>query len=264
MVKRFVSVCVAVLLVCTSIVVGADQVNKTSSEKLIGNINLKSLVPGSLVFSPDGNHVAYVVKVDDKLAANLDGISGPKYNGIGFRKFSPDGRHFAYVAISGNESFIVLDGKEGPKYDYVIKPQFANSSRLAYIAKSKNRSFMVVDGKEESKYDNITAIKFSQKGDHYFYIALQNKSQFVVFDGQRGPSYDRISAAELNQEGTHLAYIVLDEFFKKQFVVLDSRKGKEYDAIIILNSGLFDQEGNLTYIGIRGSEAYLVREILKS
>jgi hypothetical protein len=264
MIKIFFSICVVALLALMAVVAGADQPTNIASEKLIGNSS-NGLIPGSIVFSPDGDHLAYMVKVGDKMAVNLDGVLGPAYNRIGLFTFSSNGNHFAYGAMVKNETFIIVrDGKEGPEYDNIIMPQFnSNGSSLAYIAKSDNRKFMVVDGKEESKYDNITAIKFSPNGDHYFYVAALNESQFVVVDGQKGQDYDKVSFAEFNPDGSHLAHIVQDEFFNNQFVVLDSKQGKRYDRIIVLNGSLFDQDGNLIYIGTRGSEAYLVKEISK-
>lgn len=263
MMKRILSVFMAVLLACTGIAVCADQVTRTSSEKPIGNISLGSLAPGAAIaISSDGDRFAYVMRDADGMSAlNLDGISGPKYDKIVFPKFSPDGKHFAYTARSGEKWFMVLDGKEGSGYDRLSGLTFSqDGNHSAYAATSENQTFMMIDGKEEEyKFDNITSFMFSLKSDHFAYIGFQGDTQFLVADSIKGPGYDKINLIEFGPDGSHLAYFVKDQFFKKQFVVLDGQKGKEYDVIFIIKGRLFEPEGDLRYVAIRGDEVYLIK-----
>jgi hypothetical protein len=264
MLKKSVLILIAAILASFSIA-GADQENKIASEKHIGNFNYTSMVPGTAVFSPDGDHFAYIIKTRGGMtAAVLDGVTGPKYNNISAVRFSPNSQHYAYAAISGKRMMVIIDGKEGPKYDRVgIPVSFSpDSNHSAYPAGLNNSTFMVVDGKGGDRFDNINGFLFGPKGDHFAYIATKGDNQFVVSDSQKGPNFDKVIYLEYNSEGSHLAYIVQDLFFKTQFVVLDGTKGKEYDVVTLINNSLFDSKGNLRYISVKGPDIYRVETSL--
>ena len=260
MLKKSVLILIAAILACICIV-GADNANKIESEKHIGNINYTTLVPGTAVFSPDGNHFAFIIKADHGMKTMvIDGVPGPKYNNISVVEFSPNSQHYSYVGILARKMTIVLDGKEGPKYDSVGVPVTfsSDSNHSAYAAKLNNSTFMIVDGKEGNRFDSVNLFLFGPKGGHFAYIATQGDSQFVVSDGKKGPNFDKINYLEYSSNGTHLAYIVQDLFFKTQFAVLDGMKGKEYDLVLPINNSLFDSSGNLRYISVKGPDVYKV------
>ena len=52
----------------------------------------------------------------------VDGKEQKQYDSImaGSLIFSPDSKHLAYVAKSGNKCFVVVDEKEGKQYDVII------------------------------------------------------------------------------------------------------------------------------------------------
>jgi len=64
----------------------------------------------------------------------VDGKEGKEYDGIvaGSLKFSPDSKHLAYVAVRGEKRFVVVDGKEGKEYDG-IGQAVSNSVQTASI-----------------------------------------------------------------------------------------------------------------------------------
>ena len=264
MFKKSVLILIAAIF-ASFCVAGADQANKIESEKHIGNISYTSLVPGTVVFSPDGNHFAYIIKIDNGTKAMvLDGITGPKYNNITLIRFSPNSQNYAFAAILGRKMLTILDGNEGSRYDGVGVPvTFSpDSNHSAYAARLNNSTFMRVDGKEMDRFDDVKAFLFGPKGDHFAYIATQGDNQFVVSNNQKGPNFDKIIYLEYNSDGSHLAYIVHDLFFKTQFVVLDGTKGKEYDAVTLINNSLFDSKGNLHYISEKGPDVYKVETSL--
>ncbi len=60
-----------------------------------------------LTFSPGGAHFAYI----DGQSIALDGVDQPGLTYNGYYVFSPDGNHLAYLATVGGQSCVVVDGK---------------------------------------------------------------------------------------------------------------------------------------------------------
>ena len=77
---------------------------------------------GSLAFSPDSEHTAYLAKVGDKVLVVVDGTEGKPYDGIagGSLIFSPDSKRVVYGAFLQGKAFVVVDGQEGKSYDGII------------------------------------------------------------------------------------------------------------------------------------------------
>ena len=48
--------------------------------------------------------------------------------------FSPDGRHLAYVAWDGSKHFLVIDGSEGDGYEAIGEVAFEAPDRLRAVA----------------------------------------------------------------------------------------------------------------------------------
>ncbi len=69
-----------------------------------------------LTFSPDGRHLAYLVKRDKKWLCVVDGVEGKAYDNFSelFLVFSADGQKLAYSAHVGDKWQMVLNGHEGP------------------------------------------------------------------------------------------------------------------------------------------------------
>lgn len=91
-----------------------------------------------LLFSPDGDRVAYVADISEKWRMVIDGQEGPEYDMIleGSPLFSLDGKLLAYIAIKKDKQFVVVDGKEGPQYDGIIKARltFLADKTIEYLA----------------------------------------------------------------------------------------------------------------------------------
>jgi hypothetical protein len=79
-----------------------------------------------LVFSPDGNRIAYVgLKLDGsaKAVMYLDGAAyQDQFSTYAFPSFSPDSKHFAWTVWNGKAHTIMIDGKAGPVYDNIMAP----------------------------------------------------------------------------------------------------------------------------------------------
>ena len=153
---------------------------------------------GKIVFSPDGRRVAYWAKAEGQgFMMVLDGKEGQIYEEMQDPIFSPDGNHVAYVAADGKSKFVVLDGKDGTRYGDIWGLTFSIDGRLAYVAKDSREGedvrLVVVDGQEERAYGYDwygqgirSGPVFSPGGGHVVYVANDGgKAEFVVVDGVR-------------------------------------------------------------------------------
>jgi Tol biopolymer transport system component len=107
----------------------------------------------------------------------LDGKVGPPYRYIENLIFSPDSQHLAYVVWkSGTSRAVVLDGKEGAEYGYVYPPVFSADGRhLAYLVWNNGVSFMVLDGQKGPEYESFAGEKLSLHPDGSFtYLGVRD------------------------------------------------------------------------------------------
>jgi hypothetical protein len=137
-------------------------------------------------------------KTNDKYFVVNDGKEGKQYSGIvnGTLVFSPDGNHLAYIARSGGY-FLIVDEKEKASFaiSATIKPLYNPvTGKLLCVVRDKNKYFLVQDGKEGKRYHGIspTSIVFSDDGRHIAFTAMSGDKQFVVLDDTEGRKYDVI------------------------------------------------------------------------
>jgi TonB family protein len=106
--------------------------DRTVVEEPFATVDLSSLVPESLIVSPDSRRVAFLVRVANKGAVVIDGKQDKSYDNFvaltfspegirdGTVTFSPDSRRIAYVASRAKKSFVVVDDDEGREYDGIV------------------------------------------------------------------------------------------------------------------------------------------------
>lgn len=181
--------------------------------------------PG-VAFGPQGGRFAYFAQDGDSWFAFADGERGPGFEAIAplSLAFSPDGENLAYAGLRGEEWFVVSQGRELGPYEAVVDGSFAFSpdgNRLAFIIQSGETYRVVLDGVLGMPYATILHVVFSPDGNRLAYAASQGESRFVVLDGEEGPGFE---ALILGAVGTIV----------------------------------FDGRDDLHYLGVRGSEIYLV------
>ncbi len=128
------------LLLCSSVRAEENAKEKILTMKYIGHVDIAPQDQRSLILSPDGKHIAYINKSDNKCFVDYDGKEGKSYNKIidGSLTFSPDSGHLAYMAEDGNEWFVVIDGKVGFHYDKLWSSEqcllrFESSDTVSYL-----------------------------------------------------------------------------------------------------------------------------------
>jgi Tol biopolymer transport system component len=175
------------------------------------------IVPGfddvaarSVIFSPDGEHVAFVANRDGKKLCWEDGKVGPEFDRIGLLgtdfgdalAFSPDGRHLGYEAEKGNKAVVVVDDVTSPEYDGVgeLGPQLPRAK--------------VVNGVPTRMLDRSVATTcpgFTQDSRHFIYSVYRvqpnhQRTTRVVMDGRPlGLESSNISGPYMSPDRQHMA-----------------------------------------------------------
>lgn len=211
-----------------------------------------SVGSGRILFSPDGNRLAYVA--GGKLTA-MELESGKKQEwdceSETRVRFSPDSRHVAFVEKTYNGSRVVVDGVAGPVYFGIgSAPIFSpNSRHMAYVAEIENRTnrtlqcFAVVDAVQQKPplkrtYQN-TDIAFSADGEHFAYLSESKGRACVVVDGMPGPAFAGTAIANsliISSNGTRTAWLLNTSTRAAQVpgdhaVILDGRMQTPYRSI---------------------------------
>ena len=129
----------ALFLVVGSRLASAADVTLVTREVSLGKID-PGIVGKSLIVSPDGKRLAYVVQRGGKWLVVVMGVAGKEYDGIGRGSlvFSPDSKRVAYGAGRGGKWLVVVDGVEGKEYDGFLK-----GSRLVFDSPSQLHTLAV-------------------------------------------------------------------------------------------------------------------------
>jgi WD40 repeat protein len=238
-----------------------------------------------LLFSPDSEHLVYVVELNSKQSVVVDGVPGKQYDEIGTIVFSPDSKHLAYAAKTGNNWFIVVDGTPGKTYDGISDIVFSpDSKHLAYVAGVglgglSPQGFVVMDGVEgkqyEIRHDINTAfnLAFSPDSNHLAY-AVEGKptytvgavggvgyTGFVIVDSEGKYITDgTVRRLLFSPDSKRLAYVELLPYSSivelRYFVVVDGKKGEKYEYI---DDFVFSPDSkHVIYIVIHGRNMFVV------
>ena len=205
------------------------------------------------IFSPDGDHYAYVVRnpADEKQAAlivdgKLSSIQGSA------PQFTPDGRHlFTRIPVAGGQGVgLLIDGKPALRaLDVVLHMPPVGSGVVAVLtqkgADNVNAQFLVAGGKrvEGSDAALISRVFFSPDGKHYAAdCQTRGLKHFMIIDGKKGLEYDTVGSLTgsadvlFSADSTRHAYVARSG--PKSFVVVDGEEFPEgYPSIQALGFG---------------------------
>ncbi|MBI5304681.1 MAG: PD40 domain-containing protein [Chloroflexi bacterium] len=232
----------------------------------------RSIKFGSIRFSSDSQHVAYVADIDDNFKSTvvLDGRETKIYDRVDTIVFSADSQHIAYVAEANYQDFVVLDSIEQKHYRGVSQITFSpDSHHLAYAVNRLNHSSLaIIDGDEVGPYDHVGSFVFSPDSQRIAFVAEDNKKQIAIIDRIEEGKYDFVVELIFSPDSKHIAYIA--QKGERVFVVVDGTVGPIYDGIAfvececdrpIAGRGLnFDTPNVLHYLAMKGNRVYLIKE----
>ncbi|TAJ97801.1 MAG: hypothetical protein EPO39_19145 [Candidatus Manganitrophaceae bacterium] len=239
------------------------------NEKKIATLDLETVVPRSLFFSPDGRHAIWVSKAGEQFRVVLDGVAGPPVDSLakGPVVLSPDGRRIVYLIENktNRRLSVVIDGTPGPEYEKILSgtPIFSpNGRRIAYGALLQEKYQVVLDGMAGPDYELVGHLTFSADSRHFAYAAQKEKKRFIVLDGVAGPPFEDVFISGFSPDSRHLVYYANQE--KKQRVVVDQQPGQEFDSIgpIQFLYEKKDGPGQISYVGLRGEEVIQITQAL--
>jgi WD40 repeat protein len=197
---------------------------------------------GTPVFSPDGQHLAYVGKTGGKWHVIMDGTEQKREYGNIARDglhFSPNGQRLAFNALIGSKPHLVLDGKEVGPYDGLSDTLLfsPDSRRFAYGAQVGAKWRMVVDGRDTKEYDSTGTPFFSPDNRHFAHFARMGNKVFYVVDGREDAPQD--FAAEdgaFSPDSQRFAYVARSG--STWLVVVDGI-ARQHDGLISSGSLVF-------------------------
>jgi len=132
-----------------------------------------------------------------------DHCPGPRFEGIADLVFSADGEHLAYLAESVRTWRVVVDGALGPAHPSVFAGTLRLSARgehAAYVASEAQGARVVADGAPGPLVDGVSQLQLLPGGQPA-YVARRGTSSFVMLGSTAGPAYGRVGRLVLGAEG---------------------------------------------------------------
>ena len=210
----------------------------------------------------------------------------PRWHGVSEPELSPDGDHVAYIVRRKDGDYqVVLDDQPGPQYHGIpCGPSFNPEGKLFYVAQEEGVLILIVDGKREDEFtwagvDACTDILFTADGEHFIYTAVQGGRWFesgftargkrrVFVDGIPGAVYDAKGTGSLivmqTGETIHLSYAVHENKLGSvvfSLVVQDGLEGKRYDRVFG-GTLMYEDDRTVTYLAQRGRKFFRVTQSL--
>ena len=231
----------------------------------------------SVVFSPEGGHLAFPAVRDSSWFVVRDGQEGSRWDGIGQLVFSPDGSQLAYAATLGSDWYVVRDSTVSLPADSLLanslkfSPQgdrlaygawtggilrimvddlpgrpvlgvgamfFDPAGNLFYVA--HDRYGMVFVGNEIvlGRHAAIAWPTSSQEGGRWAYAASDGGPWFAVVNGQWDPPYPQVRGLVFEPGNGRFAYVAGDE--REEILIVDGRAGRSWNQ---LGEPVFNSEG---------------------
>ncbi|MFO7650600.1 MAG: hypothetical protein R6X13_04575, partial [bacterium] len=189
-------------------------------------------VTSGFTASPDGRRLAWLEQADARQRVMLDGRPIASYPQVSGLVFSADGEHLAYAArVEGGaapdtEWTVVLDGREYGRYDAVGRPVLdRDASLLGFTAQERyGPPTAVVNRMRQADRDTVLAnsVVVSREGERHAFVTRSGDRFRVVADGRDGNWFDHIAQSSLHFSpgGARLGYLA---GHPNLFFVLDNR-----------------------------------------
>ena len=217
---------------------------QSSQEVVTKDFGSVSKAGQRLWISPNGKHVAYILKRNGKESIVYDDVKGPDFDELSSNPvFSRDSKRLGYQVINGGARFIVIAGQADkpqptPQAGRAVYAPVGKG--IAYGAQGDKDSWVVRDGKEGPHYADVSVGRFSPDGKRLYYIATDDKKgQFAILDGVAGRRYEYVGMGVFSPDSKRLAYIARRG--GKTTVVCDGKEGVFRDETV--HYPLFSPDG---------------------
>lgn len=104
------------------------------------------------------------------------------YSECGDIVYSPNGEHRAYIAIKNDKLILVIDGKETPSFQRIVNPKFSpDGNYIVFLARNDDKRFVVVTDlngsivRQSSPYERVFDTVFTADGKSVAYGAKDGK-----------------------------------------------------------------------------------------
>ncbi|ACH38177.1 lipoprotein, putative [Citrifermentans bemidjiense Bem] len=227
--------------------------------------------PAKIVVNEEGKGAVYVAYRNGKSVVVHNGRSGPEYDKVANVSLSPDGQHVAYgVTVQEKQRRIVWDGREGDVYVDVWNPVFSPDNRhIAYIAQIGEDSHIVVDGSITGAYPSLLSGNpvFAADASHVaFHLTpgAGGKGRLVVAsrDLKHLKSWDCVNhEMVLDADRTRAAAVVPAEGKQRAVIVSllnpeEIKEGPLYEEVTGLT--LSPDGASFAYVAVKEGRRYLV------
>jgi len=223
-------------------------------------------------FSPDGQHLLWVIRRDRSARAVIDGIPGPPHELLWRREVLKDAVHF--VAVDKQQGSLVSvewprEGQETllertlmPLGEIPAGGTLSNfgleGDNRIFVVRQQNRDTILLDGRAMGTYDRIVEWHFSPRRDHVWFLAERGQERLLAVDDAAFP----VDPAGTNRptfspDGEHWAFSSRRE--GKFRMAWDRQEGLVYDRV--MTGPVFSPDGNhLAYGAGTGEEYFVVRD----
>ena len=195
------------------------------------------IIPGSLRFTADSQHLTYIVQDNDKVYVVTGGKKGKAYYEIlNGEVYCPTADYVAYFAKATKESnrVLVINGKEGKEFDKIWALSFSpDGQHIAYAAEALKKQFFMIDGQPSTEYEQVAGQAFIWSADNkrVAYVAVRgtgkDKKAIVVVDGKEQVTAEDASRVFFSPDSKHVAYMVTNG--GKNTFYYDGKPVKEFD-----------------------------------
>jgi hypothetical protein len=169
--------------------------------------------PASLVWSPNGQYVAYAARRRDGWHLVINGkVLDARWDGLLTPSLHITNTGQATAVWRREEKLFVVHGAitYGP-YDGVTALQLdQDDMHVAFIARKGSQAFAVLDGLERGPYESIAELRLSRSGGKLAVVVRRNQRWWVIYEGTEF-AHDSIAGLVFSEADQRLVYVARDQ-----------------------------------------------------
>ena len=165
----------------------------------------------SVKISLDGSRVAYAARRGRVWCLVVDGEELAKTAWPVLAYLSPDGRHLAWAERRDDRERVVADGEPHKWYDGIGGIRFCPDGKVVYPARDLDDAVIVVGGETVARRRQtwVSVVDCTPDGRHIIEYATRrlSRAEFLIIDGTEGPESEWVSSCEFAPGSDTYAYL---------------------------------------------------------